>query len=191
MTNKTAGDHAILRDSLYGTTSEPTYAGAVSFMRRKYTRDLEDVDLVVTGVLGPRAIRAASTIMAWERPYGMAFDPFDKLAVVDYGDCFFDFGRPETVPSTIEEHAYNIIDKGPGLLSLGGDHFVAYPLIKAHARKHGAPLSLLHFDAHSDSWNDEEGRVDHGTMFYHTVKEGIIDPKSSMQIGYPRRTLGS
>ncbi len=68
-------------------------------MRRKYTRDLNGVDLVVTGVpldtattnrpgtrFGPRAIRAASTIMAWERPYGMEFDPFDKLAVVDYGD---------------------------------------------------------------------------------------------------------
>ena len=116
MTNKTDGDHALLRDSLYGTTSEPTYAGALSFMRRKYTRDLKGVDLVVSGVpldtattnrpgarFGPRAIRAASTIMAWERPYGMAFDPFDKLAVVDYGDCFFDFGRPETIPSTIEE----------------------------------------------------------------------------------------
>ena len=123
----------------------------------------------------------------------MAFDPFDKLAVVDYGDCFFDFGRPETVPSTIEEHARQIIDKGPGLLSLGGDHFVAYPLIKAHARKHGVPLSLLHFDAHSDSWNDEEGRVDHGTMFYHAVKEGVVDPASSVQIGLRTRnedTLG-
>ena len=206
MTNKTDGDHALLRDSLYGTSSEPTYAGALSFMRRKYTRDLKGVDLVVSGVpldtattnrpgarFGPRAIRAASTIMAWERPYGMAFDPFDKLAVVDYGDCFFDFGRPETIPSTIEEHAYQIIDEGPGLLSLGGDHFVAYPLIKAHVRKYGAPLSLLHFDAHSDSWNDAAGRVDHGTMFYHAVKEGIIDAKSSMQIGLRTRnedTLG-
>ena len=196
MTNKMDGDYAIVRDSLYGTVNEPTYAGAVSFMRRKYTRDLNGVDLVVTGVpldtattnrpgarFGPRAIRAASTIMAWEKPYGMAFDPFDKLAVVDYGDCFFDFGRPELVPSKIEEYAYKIINEGPGLLSLGGDHFVSYPLIKAHARKHGMPLSLLHFDAHSDTWDDEEGRVDHGTMFYHAVKEGIVDPKSSVQIG--------
>ncbi|MFQ5983460.1 MAG: arginase family protein, partial [Woeseiaceae bacterium] len=128
MTEKTAGDQAILRDSLYGTTGEPTYAGAVSFMRRKYTRDLEGVDLVVTGVpldiattnrpgarFGPRAIRAVSSNLAWARPYGMDFDPFDRLAVVDYGDCFFDFGRPETLPSAIEEHAYAIIDQGPGL----------------------------------------------------------------------------
>ena len=206
MTDKKSGDHAFLRDSLHGTTSEPTYAGALSFMRRKYTRDLAGVDLVVMGMpldtattnrsgarLGPRAIRAASTIQAFERPYGMEFDPFDKLAVVDYGDCFFDFGRPESVPAAIEEQAFEIIDQGPGLLSLGGDHFVAYPLLKAHARKHGAPLALLHFDAHSDTWADEDGRVDHGTMFYHAAKEGIVDPASSVQIGLRTRnedTLG-
>ena len=116
--DKETGDHAITRDSLYGTTPEPTYAGATSFMRRKYTRDLKGVDVVVSGVpldtattnrpgtrFGPRAIRAASTIMAWEKPYGMEFDPFDKLAVADYGDCFFDFGRPQTVPDAIEAHA--------------------------------------------------------------------------------------
>ncbi|MDH4049620.1 MAG: agmatinase [Gammaproteobacteria bacterium] len=189
-------DNAITRQSLYGTTPEPTYAGVLSFSRRKYTRDLDGVDLVISGVpldtattnrpgarFGPRAIRAASTIMAWEKPYGFKFDPFDKLAVIDYGDCFLEFGRPQNVPAQIEEHAWKIIDRGPGLLSLGGDHFVAYPLLKAHARKHGAPLSLLHFDAHSDTWEDEEGRIDHGTMFFHAVKEGLIDPATSVQIG--------
>ena len=194
--DKFSGDHALYRDSLYGTTPEATYAGAVSFMRRKYTHDLKGVDLVVTGVpldtattnrpgarFGPRAIRAASTIMAWERPYGMDFDPFDRLAVVDYGDCLFDFGRPESVPAAIEAHASAIIEQGPGLLSLGGDHFVAYPLLQAHAKKFGAPISLLHFDAHSDTWEDEDGRIDHGTMFYHAAKEGIIDPATSVQIG--------
>lgn len=191
-----SGDHALYRDSLYGTTPEATYAGAVSFMRRKYTHDLKGVDLVVTGVpldtattnrpgarFGPRAIRAASTIMAWERPYGMEFDPFDKLAVVDYGDCLFDLGRPESVPAAIEKHASAIIEQGPGLLTLGGDHFIAYPLLQAHAKKFGAPISLLHFDAHSDTWEDEDGRIDHGTMFYHAAKEGIIDPGTSVQIG--------
>jgi len=194
--DKNAGDHAILRDDLYGTTPEPTYAGATSFMRRKYTRDLKGVDVVVTGVpldtattnrpgtrFGPRAIRAASTIMAWEKPYGMKFDPFDRLAVVDYGDCFFDFGRPQQVPDAIEAHATEIISQGPALLSLGGDHFVAYPLLKAHAKKHGAPLSLIQFDAHSDTWADDDGRIDHGTMFFHAAKEGLVDPASSVQIG--------
>lgn len=196
MTVKKTGDLAITRDTLYGTISEPTYAGAVSFMRRKYTRDLAGVDIAVTGVpldtattnrpgarFGPRAIRAASSIMAWARPYGTKDDPFDKLAVIDYGDCFFDFGRPESVPGAIEEHAAEIINAGPALLTLGGDHFIAYPLLKAHAKKHGAPLALLHFDAHSDTWPDEEGRVDHGTMFWHAAKEGLVDPKHSVQIG--------
>ena len=196
MTVKKQGDFAINRESLYGITNEPTYAGVTSFMRRKYTQDLEGVDLAVTGVpldtattgrpgarFGPRGIRAASTIISWMRPYDTEVDPFEKLAVIDYGDCFFDFGRPETVPGAIEAHAWNIISKGPGLLTLGGDHFIAWPLLKAHAQKHGKPLSLLHFDAHSDTWPDEEGRVDHGTMFWHAAKEGLVDPKQSVQIG--------
>jgi len=113
----------------------------------------------------------------------MEFDPFDKLAVADVGDCMFDFGRPEKVPDEIEEHAWNIIKEGPGLLSLGGDHFIAYPVLKAHARKFGAPLSLLHFDAHSDTWADSNDRIDHGTMFYWAAKHGIVDPATSVQIG--------
>lgn len=189
-------DFAITRDSLYGTTPETTFAGITSFMRRKYTKDLTGVDVAVTGValdtattnrpgarFGPRAIRNASTIMAWEKPYGMEFDPFDKLAVADVGDCSFDFGRPETVPDAIEAHAWEIINDGPGLLTLGGDHFVAYPLLKAHARKFGKPLSLLHFDAHSDTWADENDRIDHGTMFFWAAKYGIVDPSTSVQIG--------
>ncbi len=189
-------DNAFTRDDLHGTVSEPTYAGALSFMRRKYTRELDGVDVAVTGVpldtattnrpgarFGPRAVRAASSIHAWERSYGMPFDPFDKLAVIDYGDCVFDHGRPETVPASIEEHAFSIIDKGPALLTLGGDHFVSYPLIKAHVRKHGGPLSLVHFDAHSDTWPDEEGRIDHGTMFRHAAQERLVDPQRSVQIG--------
>ena len=194
--NKRGGDKAITRKSLYGTTPEPTYAGVTSFMRRKYTHDLQGVDVVVTGVpldtattnrpgarFGPRAIRAASTIMAWEKPYGMDFDPFDNLAVIDYGDCFFDFGHPQQVPEEIEAHAYDIISQGPGLLTLGGDHFIAFPLLKAHVRKHGGPLSLLHFDAHSDTWKDEDGRIDHGTMFYHAARAGLVDPATSVQVG--------
>lgn len=194
--DKFENDHAINRQSLYGTSPEPTYAGVTSFMRRKYVTDLQGVDVAVTGVpldtattnrpgtrFGPRAIRNASTIMAWEKPYGMEFDPFDKLAVADVGDCCFDHGRPELVPDAIEAHASKIIEQGPALLTLGGDHFISYPLLKAHAKKHGAPLTLLHFDAHSDTWHDENDRVDHGTMFYWAVKYGLVDPASSVQIG--------
>ena len=194
--NKKITDHAIVREDLYGTTPEPTYGGALSFMRRKYTTDMSGVDVAVTGIpldtattnrpgarFGPRAIRAASSIMAWEKPYGMEFDPFDKLAVVDAGDCFFDHGRPENTPDEIEAHAFGIIDQGPALLSLGGDHFVSYPLLRAHQRKHGGALSLLHFDAHSDTWADDNDRIDHGTMFWWAAKNGLVDPAKSVQIG--------
>ncbi len=194
--DKEGNDWAIARESLYGTTPEPTYGGITSFMRRRYTTDFAGVDVAVTGVpldtattnrpgarFGPRGIRAASSMIAWEKAYGMEFDPFDKLAVVDAGDCFFDFGRPDSVPAAIEEHAWNIISQGPALLSLGGDHFVAYPLIRAHARKFGKPLSLLHFDAHSDTWADEDDRIDHGTMFFWAAKYGYVDPQTSVQIG--------
>lgn len=191
-----ATDLAITRESLYGTTSEPTYSGVLSFMRRKYTRDLTGVDVAVTGIpldtatsnrpgarFGPRAIRAASTILAWERPYGMAFDPFDRLAVADYGDCVFDYGRQSAAPDAIEAHVAGILEAGSAVLSLGGDHFVSYPILKAHAARFGAPLSLLHFDAHSDTWPDDHGRIDHGTMFYQAARQGLIDPETSVQIG--------
>lgn len=193
---KPSNDSAFTRKDLYGTRPEPSFSGALSFLRRNYSRDLEGVDLVVTGVpfdtattnrpgtrFGPRAIRAASSIMAWERPYGMEFDPLDKLAIVDYGDCLFDWGYPDKVPDEIEAHATSIIEQGPSLLTLGGDHFITYPLLKAHVKKHGGPLSLLHFDAHSDTWADEDGRIDHGTMFFHAAKQGVVDPARSVQIG--------
>ena len=193
---KPSNDSAFTRKDLYGTRPEPSFSGALSFLRRNYSRDLAGVDLVVTGVpfdtattnrpgtrLGPRAIRAASSIMAWERPYGMEFDPLEKLAIVDYGDCLFDWGYPDKVPDEIEAHASKIIEQGPSLLTLGGDHFITYPLLKAHVKKHGGPLSLLHFDAHSDTWADEDGRIDHGTMFFHAAKQGVVDPSRSVQVG--------
>ena len=128
------GDAAFTRDSLYGTREEPTYSGALSFMRRKYTKELTGVDIAITGIpldiatshrpgtrYGPAGIRAASAQLAWGAPWPWGFDPFDRLAVIDYGDCNFDFGRPEGVPDEIEAHVGSIIEQGPMLLSLGGD----------------------------------------------------------------------
>ena len=197
MTVKKQGDFAINRESLYGITNEPTYAGVTSFMRRKYTQDLDR--------RRPRRFGCAarygddesprSALRATGDPGGIRQHLVDaslrygrsirskSLRSSDYGDCFFDFGRPETIPEAIEAHAAEIIGQGPALLSLGGDHFIAWPLLKAHAGKYGQPLSLLHFDAHSDTWEDEEGRVDHGTMFWHAAKQGLIDPQHSVQIG--------
>ncbi|KPH01583.1 agmatinase [Pseudomonas sp. RIT-PI-q] len=189
-------DQAITRESLYGTDAESTFGGITSFMRRRYTKDLRGVDLVVSGVpfdtatsnrpgsrFGPRAIRQASAQSAWARHWPWKVDPFDVLACIDFGDCDFDYGTPQETPADIRAHAEHILAAGAGMLTLGGDHFITYPLLQAHAAKHG-PLSLIHFDAHHDTESDGESkRIDHGSMFYHAVREGLVDPSRSTQIG--------
>ena len=189
------GDFAFRSDSAKGRPLEMTYAGALSFMRRRYTRDLTDVDVVVSGVpydasvtnrpgcrFGPQAIRAASTQLAELDAFPYGFSVFEHLAIVDYGDCFMDPHHPETIPGTIERHADTILSGGAKMLTLGGDHFIAYPLIKAHAKVHG-PVALLQFDAHCDTWPDDGRKLDHGTMFARAAAEGIIDVARSTQIG--------
>lgn len=196
--NNIIGDAAFRRQSLLGSNIENTYAGALSFMRRNYSRDLNGVDVAVSGVpfdlsttfrsgsrLGPAAVRAASVQLAELKLFPWGFDPFDDLAVVDYGDCWFDAHRPWTVRESIVQHARDIIlNSQAKMLTFGGDHYITYPLLQAHAEKYGKPLSLIHFDAHCDTWpDDEEDSLNHGTMFYKAVKNGLIDPKTSVQIG--------
>ncbi len=190
-----AGDLAFTRENLRGVISEASYAGALSFMRRRYAKDLSEADVAVMGIpfdlavsgrsgarLGPRAIRAASAHIAWSAPWPWASDPFTDLAIVDYGDCQIDPGYPAEVPAQITDAARTVLAADTALLSLGGDHFVTYPLLKAHAEKYG-PLSLIQFDAHTDTWADEPGRIDHGTMLWHATREGLVDPLRSVQIG--------
>lgn len=191
------GDGAIRRPNLYGSNIENTYAGVLSFMRRTYSRDLSGADVVVSGVpldlsttfrpgarLGPQAVRAASVQLAELKPYPWGFDPFDDLAVIDYGDCWFDAHNPLTIHDRIVDHARGILAAGAKMLTLGGDHYITYPLLKAHAETYGKPLSLIHFDAHCDTWPDDSpDSLNHGTMFYKAVKDGLIDPATSVQVG--------
>ncbi len=189
-------DHAIDKKSLYGSFEEPTYSGVLSFMRRKYTKDLTGADVAVSGVpldlmvthrpgtrFGPEAVRKASAMLETIHPYAWDFDPFERLAVIDYGDCYLNVGKPETITTAIYEHAKKIIDAGVFMLTLGGDHFISYPLIKAHAEKYG-PLSLIHFDAHSDTWDYGDDHInDHGNMFRRAHQEGLINSAKSVQVG--------
>ncbi len=188
-------DQALVAESFSGVNSESSFSGVLSFARRKYSKDLSDVELAITGVpfdtattarpgtrYGPRGIRAASTEVAWQRNHPWEFDALEVLKIADYGDCGFDHGRPEGVPGQIQAHTESMLETDTAVLSLGGDHFITLPILRAHVKKHG-PLSLLHFDAHTDTWKDEEGRIDHGTMFYHAVKEGLINPEQSVQVG--------
>ncbi len=194
---KTQIDQAFQRRDLRGLTYENAFGGAPSFLRRKYTKDLKGVDLAITGVpfdqavtnrtgtrLGPRAIREASTLQPYDPPYGWGFDPLSEFAVVDYGDMAFDYAKVSEFPATLTNHIKGILDQGAGTVTLGGDHYISFPILKAYAEKFGKPLSLLHFDAHSDTWVDDDfDRIDHGTMFYKAIKLGLIDPATSVQVG--------
>ena len=194
---KTQVDQAFQRSDLRGLTFENAFGGAPSFLRRKYTKDLTGADLAITGVpfdqavtnrtgtrLGPRAIREASTLQPYDPPYGWGFDPLTEFAVVDYGDLAFDYAKVSEFPKTLTNHIKGILDQGVGTVTLGGDHYISFPILKAYAEKFGKPLSLLHFDAHSDTWVDDDfDRIDHGTMFYKAIKLGLIDPATSVQVG--------
>jgi agmatinase len=188
-------DQAFTKKTLYGRDGEMTYSGALSFLRRKYTKELEGADIAVSGIpfdaatsfrpgarFGPKAIREASVQLAELLAYPDGIDPFKTLAVIDYGDCELDYGFHSNVVSQIEAHAKTILDSGTEMLTFGGDHFITYPLLRAHAEKFG-PIALVHFDAHTDTWPDEDGRLDHGTMFSRAIKEDLIDTKHSIQVG--------
>jgi len=195
MSDNDGGDQAFRKTDLLGRSAEMTYAGALSFLRRRYGRDLTGADVVVSGIpfdgavtyrsgarLGPRAIRAASVQLAELKAFPFGFDPFDTLAVIDAGDCFIDPHHPDTVVEAISSHIAAILTANAIPLSFGGDHFVTYPILRAVADAHG-PVALLHFDAHSDTWDDDGGKFDHGSMFLRAKNETLIDTDRSVQVG--------
>lgn len=188
-------DHAFTAQSLTGAAEAPTYAGALSFMRRRYSKDITGTDVVVWGIpfdaavsnrpgarFGPQAIRRASAIFDNDPQYPFGLDLFESLSVVDYGDCLLDYGYPQEAHDAIERQAGEILDAGAFLVSLGGDHSATWPLLKVHAQRHGK-LALVQFDAHQDTWPDDGRRIDHGSFVGRAVREGVVDAATSIQIG--------
>ncbi len=193
---KEQADVAFTRQSLTGLAFENAFGGATSFLRRKYTKDLTGVQIAITGVpfdqavtnrpgtrLGPRAIREASTLQTYEPPYGWGYDVMSEIAMIDYGDLAFDYADIPAFPAALKAHIAGILAAGAASVTLGGDHYISFPILQAYADKYG-PMALLQFDAHTDTWPDDDmNRVDHGTMFYKAVKSGIVDPAKSVQVG--------
>ncbi|KAE9626523.1 agmatinase [Parasedimentitalea maritima] len=189
-------DEAFTREDLKGLSFENTFGGATSFLRRRYRKELDGVDIAVTGIpfdqavtnrpgtrLGPRAIREASALQSPDAPYGWGYDPLTELAIVDYGDLAFDYANISAFPAALTAHIRRILAADVASVALGGDHYITFPMLKAYAEKYG-PMALLQFDAHSDSWADDDmDRVDHGTFVYKAVKMGLIDPARSVQVG--------
>jgi len=179
----------------FGANLEP-FMGITSFMRLPVTRELKDVDVAVMGVpfdsgtsyrsgtrFGPRKIRETS-LMIWGHNPTLNVSPLKKLNVVDYGDVSVIPTSIEHTMTAITNMASEIIEAGTTLITLGGDHSIALPLLRAHAKKHG-PVSLVHIDAHLDTWKEEFEFIpySHGTPFRYALQEGLIRKDEYMQIG--------
>lgn len=173
----------------------PRFCGIKTFMRVPYIKEVKGVDVAIVGIpfdtastyrtgsrFGPAAIRDMSATV---RPYNinMEINSFEHISVIDYGDL-------DIIPGYIEESYQIIEDELTKLLSndiipicLGGDHSITLGELRAVAKKHG-PLALVHFDSHTDTVDSYFGKpYNHGTPFYHAIKEGLIDTEHSIQVG--------
>lgn len=173
----------------------PRYAGLSTFARLPRIEDVVHADMAVFGVpfdagvsyrpgarFGPAHIRQSSRLL---RPYNPALDvgPFDGQQVADAGDVACNPFNITEALTQIETAASALLERGARLLTLGGDHTIALPLLRAMHKRHG-PLAVLHFDAHLDTWDTYFGEpYTHGTPFRRASEEGLIDLAHSMHIG--------
>ncbi|GLV72840.1 agmatinase [Streptomyces hygroscopicus] len=173
----------------------PRFAGPATFARLPRLDEVARADVAVVGVpfdagvsyrpgarFGPAAVREASRLL---RPYhpGLDVSPFATQQVADAGDIAvnpFDIGE---AIETIQHAAGSLQADGTRLVTIGGDHTVALPLLRAAARRHG-PVAVLHFDAHLDTWDTYFGAEHtHGTPFRRAVEEGILDTSALSHVG--------
>jgi agmatinase/guanidinopropionase len=179
------------------------YQGIATFGRRPHTRDVAAGDVAIVGVpydgatsyrsgtrSGPRAIREQSLLL-WGYNNALKVAPFEVLRVVDFGDIDV---VPVDVLATqvaIETDVKRLVTAGVAVVTLGGDHSISLPLLRAHAAQYG-PLAVVHFDAHPDTWEAEFGehRYSHGTPFRRAIEEGLIDTSAYVQVGIRGPTAG-
>lgn len=176
-------------------TKVPRYAGISTFARLPEIDDVSDVDVAIVGIpfdsgvsyrpgarFGPSHVRESSRLL---RPYNPSVDvaPFEKYQVVDAGDIAVNpFDLDEAIVE-IERASRDLHERAGRVISIGGDHTIALPLLRAVAAKHG-PISVVHFDAHLDTWDTYFGaNYTHGTPFRRASEEGLIDREGSMHVG--------
>lgn len=173
----------------------PRFAGPGTMFRLPPAQDPSVVDVGIVGVpldigtsnrvgarYGPRQIRAESVLV---RPYGMATGaaPFDSFNVGDLGDVALNTYNLSQSIDLIEAHFRDILHHGLRTVSLGGDHTITLPILRAVAEEHG-PLAVVHVDAHADMNDSMFGeKVTHGTIFRRAIEEGLIDPHKMIQVG--------
>ncbi|MDQ4084339.1 MAG: agmatinase [Actinomycetota bacterium] len=176
-------------------TRVPRFAGLATFARLPRLDEVERADVAVLGVpfdagvsfrpgarFGPASVREISRLL---RPYhpGLDLSPFDTAQVVDAGDIACNpFDIAEAV-AAIEHDAGALMDTGARLVTIGGDHTIALPLLRAAAQRHG-PVALLHFDAHLDTWDTYFGAAyTHGTPFRRAFEEQLLDTEALSHVG--------
>ena len=174
----------------------PVWAGVRTLFRLPWTTDLTDAQIAFVGIpfdiattgrpgarFGPTAIRAVSSMIAELAHYPSGFSLQHDVKAVDTGDLEIDVHHPLTVKDAITRRIAAILDAGVFPISMGGDHYVTYPILRAIAAEYG-PVSLVHFDAHTDTWEPTSDiDINHGSMFTHAIREGLIDPTRSIQVG--------
>ncbi len=176
-------------------TRVPRYGGDTTFARLPRLTDVPDADVVVWGVpfdsgvsyrpgarFGPNHVRQSSRLL---RPYNPALDvePFGRVQVADGGDLGVNpFDLDEAI-ATVESGARELSGTRRRLLTVGGDHTIALPLLRVQHERHG-PVAVLHFDAHLDTWDTYFGAPHtHGTPFRRAAEEGLIDFAHSAHVG--------
>ena len=184
--------------------AQPRYVGIPTFFRAPHTQDLSEVDIGLIGVPfdggvtnrpgarhGPREVRNQSSLL---RPVSTATNqtPFAELRIRDLGDCWIEAAlRPrESALAEIEAYYHRVVDAGVTRITVGGDHSIAWPILKAVA-KHG-PVGMVHIDAHGDTGDDYMGsRFHHGAPFRRAVDDGLLDPNQGHPDRPPRHQHGS
>jgi agmatinase len=173
----------------------PRYAGPATFARLPRLDQVAHADVAVVGVpfdtgvsyrpgarFAPSAVREASRLL---RPYhpGLDVSPFERIQVADGGDIAVNPFHIGEAIETIEQASADLQADGTKLVTIGGDHTIALPLLRAVSRIHG-PVALLHFDAHLDTWDTYFGEpYTHGTPFRRAVEDGILDTEAISHVG--------
>jgi agmatinase len=177
-------------------SARPRFADIATFARLPRLDQVDRADIAVVGVpfdsgvsyrpgarFGPAHVREASRLL---RPYNPAQDvhPFSVQQVADAGDIAANpFDILEAV-SAVESAARELTEGGTRLVTIGGDHTIALPLLRVAAEREGGPVAVVHFDAHLDTWDTYFGApVTHGTPFRRASEEGLIDQTASLHVG--------
>ncbi len=176
-------------------TVTPRYGGPHTFARLPRLDEVERADVAVVGVpfdsgvsyrpgarFGPGHVRGASKLL---RPYNpvQAVEPFAAQQVVDAGDIACNPFDIDEAVRQIDEGAREIVGTGARMLTIGGDHTIALPLLRVMHELHG-PVAVVHLDAHLDTWDTYFGApVTHGTPFRRASEEALLDPTGSIHVG--------